>query len=95
MLERDIQKKSVALARKQGWWCCKFVAQGRRSAPDYIFAKNGFVWFCEFKREGEEPTELQADFHQTMREYALRVCVCDSVEKFLKTLLYYEGICRK
>lgn len=95
MLERDIQKKCIALARKQGWWCSKFVAQGRRSAPDYILAKRSFVWFCEFKRPGEVATELQEEEHRKMREFGLRVTVADTVEKFVDTLRYYEGIAKR
>lgn len=95
MLEREVQAKAVKLARARGWWASKFVAMGRRSAPDYLFAKCGFVFFVEFKREGEVPTELQQHEHNKMREFGLRVVVCDSVEEFIRILNYYEGICRK
>lgn len=33
---------------------------GRMGKPDQLFVTpNGYTWFVEFKREGEEPTELQ------------------------------------
>jgi hypothetical protein len=99
MLERDVQSKSVKAARKAGWWASKFVAQGRRSAPDYIFAKkvathdwreDSHVFFVEFKRLGEKPTELQAQEHTVMRSHGLTVYVCDSVESFMEILRNYE-----
>ena len=85
MLERDLQKKCVAYARKNGWWARKFVAQGRRSVPDYIFAKDGRVVFVEFKRSGEKATELQEEEHKAMRAAGLVVRLCDypDTEKFL------------
>jgi hypothetical protein len=86
MLERDVQSKSVKAAKKLGWWASKFVAQGRRSAPDYIFAKNGRVFFCEFKRTGEDATELQKAEHEKMRAAGLTVYVTDYVEGFLEIL---------
>ena len=86
MLERDIQKKCVAYARKNGWWARKFVAQGRRSVPDYIFAKNRKVLFIEFKAPGGKVTELQAEEHKVMRAAGLHVYVVDNFEAFLTVL---------
>ena len=86
MLERDIQKKCVAYARKNGWWARKFTAQGRRSVPDYIFARSGEVVFVEFKRPGGKVTELQEEEHKEMRAAGLVVLVIDSFEEF-KTLM--------
>lgn len=85
-LERDIQKKCVAYARKNGWWARKFVAQGRRSVPDYIFAKYGVPVFVEFKAPGGKATELQEEEHKAMRAVSLLVYVMDDVERF-KTML--------
>ena len=82
MLERDVQKKCVKYARDRGCWASKFVAQGRRSAPDYIFAIGGQVFFVEFKAPGQKPTELQAEEHRVMRHHNLEVHVCDSLEQF-------------
>lgn len=86
MLESELQKKCVAYARGDGWWASKFVAQGRRSAPDYIFAKNGRVIFIEFKRPGQHPTELQEAEHEKMRSFGLTVEVCDNLEFFKEVL---------
>lgn len=82
MLERDLQKKCVKYARERGCWASKFVAQGRRSAPDYIFADGGQIFFVEFKAPGQKPTELQVEEHRKMRHQLLKVYVCDSFEQF-------------
>lgn len=90
MLEGKVQKDSVKAARKAGWWAQKFVAQGRRSAPDYIFAKSSWVFFTEFKRTGEDATELQKEYHNNMRAAGLVVYVCDDPEYFINAILPFE-----
>ncbi len=90
VLERDVQRKSVKLAKALDWWAKKFVAQGRRSAPDYIFAKNGRVFWCEFKRTGDDATDLQKEEHRDMREHGLTVYVCDDPEMFRLDILFGE-----
>jgi hypothetical protein len=91
LLEGKVQKDSVKAARKAGWWAQKFVAQGRRSAPDYIFARAGRVFFTEFKRTGEDATELQKDYHEKMREAGLTVYVCDDPQDFCDRILFAEA----
>jgi hypothetical protein len=80
MLERDIERPSVKDARKDGFYVRKYKAPGRRSAPDDIFARNGRVFFIEYKATGCEPTELQYEEHKTMREHGLTVYWTDSRE---------------
>ena len=86
MLEGKVQADSVAHARSTGWWARKFKAQGRRSLPDYVFAKQGRVIFDEFKATGEGPTELQEEEHKKMRAAGLTVWVHDDPEKFKQSL---------
>ena len=90
MLERLVQKKSVAAAKRCGWWAQKFVSQGRRSAPDYIFAKNGRIFFVEFKKTGEDATDLQKEYHRGMRDAGLTVYVCDDPNDFVAFILFVE-----
>jgi len=88
--EKDIQGPSVKHARSKGWWARKFsAAPGNTSVPDYIFAKEGHVFFVEFKRPGGKPTELQQKEHARMRAVRLWVYVIDDVDKF-KELLYAQ-----
>lgn len=93
MLEGVLEKKSKARARRDGWYARKYTSPQHRSSPDDIFAKNGRVFFVEFKRTGESPTELQAEEHRVMRAAGLAVYVCDSYsgeEKHAKHLAFTE-----
>ena len=78
MIEKDIESWAKVYARKAGWWARKFTSPAHRSSPDDIFAKNGRVFFVEFKRTGEHPTPLQLEEHKAMRAAGLTVYVCDS-----------------
>jgi hypothetical protein len=78
MLEREVESHSSDTAKAAGWWNRKFKTPARRSAPDRIFAKNGRVFWVEFKRTGESPTPLQLEEHAAMRAAGLTVYVCDS-----------------
>lgn len=91
MRESEIESWSGKLAKKRGWWHRKFKSPGKRSAPDRVFAKNGYVFFVEFKASGEEATDLQDDEHIEMRNYGLSVHVCDSRELFEKILEVEEA----
>lgn len=80
MRETDIERHVIEYARKNGFWCRKFTSPHRRSVPDYILAYQGRVFWIEFKRPGQQPTELQAREHTEMRANGLIVHVCDSRE---------------
>ena len=87
MLEAQVEDWSVNRARQRGWFVRKFTSPYRRSAPDDIFAKQGYtgertVFFIEFKATGCKPTVLQAEEHSAMRSAGLNVYVCDSRELF-------------
>ena len=83
LLERDIERPSVAKARATGWWVKKFKSPAQRSAPDDVFAKPGRRGFyVEFKRPGGKATEKQEKYHEEMRAAGLIVWVCDTREMF-------------
>lgn len=90
MLERDVQKKAVKAAKLHGWWAKKFVAMGRRSAPDYIFLKNGRVFWVEFKATGGRATDLQKLEHEDIRKHGGTVYVCDDPHNFVLDILRIE-----
>lgn len=93
LLEKDIQGPSVKKARSKGWWARKFSsAPGNTAVPDYIFAKNGTVFFVEFKRPGGKPTPKQLDEHKVMRAAGLWVYVIDTREKFDDLLYAQENL---
>lgn len=78
-LESDIEEKVGKYAKNLGWWHRKFTSPANRSVPDRIFAKNGRVFFIEFKRKGKEASDAQADEHKDMRKQGLTVYVVDNV----------------
>lgn len=84
MLEKEIEKKCKAIAKKAGWISYKFTSPQQRGVPDQLFIRAGVVIFVEFKREGEKPSKLQIKTINEMRAKGVTVFVVDSVEKFLK-----------
>ena len=89
--EADLQKACVREARAAGWLARRYSGTGRRSYPDYFFARRGACVWVEFKRLGNQPTELQRLEHDEMRRYGLRVEVIDSRDGFKALLASYEG----
>ena len=79
MLEKGIEKSCKDHARSIGILSRKFTSPARRSVPDDLFAINGVVFFIEFKRWGQRPTENQLKEHEELRAAGLRVYVVDNV----------------
>lgn len=77
MLEREVEGAVCRYAKRHGWLDRKFASPGRRSAPDRMFAKNGRVFWIEFKAPGKRPTDLQLAEHKRMRQAGLTVYICD------------------
>lgn len=90
LLERDVQSQSVRWARDRGWWARKFASPANRSVPDYIFGKDGFTLFVEFKAPGKTATDAQQEEHNLMLAARLVVHVIDDVDKFKKLVLMWE-----
>lgn len=59
MLEREIERKLTAWAKKNDVYTRKFSSPSHRGVPDRIFIANGQVLFLELKAEGKKPTKLQ------------------------------------
>jgi hypothetical protein len=80
-LEKDIEKKVCDYAKSLGCLCYKFTSPSRRSVPDRLFiTSSGRVFFIEFKRLGEKPTEAQAVEIRKIQKAGVQVCVADSVD---------------
>lgn len=81
-LEKDIEAKVVDYAKSLGMLCYKFTSPSRRSVPDRMFiTKTGVVFFIEFKRQGQKPSDAQAVEIKKIRETGIYVFVADSVEQ--------------
>jgi len=81
-LEDDLEDAAIKIAKRDGWLTRKFKHAGRRSAPDRWFAKLGYIFWIEFKRQLCEPTKLQWEEIQLMRAAGLDVLYVDAIEDF-------------
>ena len=80
MLEKDIEKKVRDYAKSKGVLTYKFTSPNRAAVPDRIFiTPSGFVYFVEFKREGQKPTPAQEREHARLRQQGCQVWVIDNV----------------
>ena len=87
MLEKDIERKVCEYAKASGVDHYKFTSPNRAAVPDRMFVSaGGHIWFCEFKREGQKPTEAQEREHHRLRQHQINVFVVDSVEQGKSTI---------
>lgn len=89
-LEADLERDAGNLATKRGWFHRKYQGVGRRSHPDRLFARNGRVFWVEFKRLGNHPTEQQWIEIGKMRDAGLDVLWLDGIEDFQAVLISRE-----
>jgi hypothetical protein len=81
MLEKQIEAKVCDYARSKGVLAYKFTSPARAAVPDRLFIRpDGHIWFCEFKRTGQKPTEAQEREHHKLRQHKVSVFVVDNVE---------------
>ena len=81
MLEKDIEAKVCEYARSKNVLAYKFTSPARAAVPDRLFIRqDGLVWFCEFKRQGQKPTEAQKREHLRLRQHKVSVFVIDNVD---------------
>lgn len=80
--ERTLEKWAKDYAKANGWLCRKHRTPGHNGAPDDWFAKNGHLFFVEFKKEGEEPSREQLLQHQEYQAAGMQVYVCDNKVQF-------------
>lgn len=94
-LERDIEKRVCDYAKSLGMLCYKFTSPSRRSVPDRMFiTKTGVVFFIEFKRQGQKPSEAQAVEIKRICATGVQVNVVDNTEQgkhIIKTMNIGKG----
>jgi hypothetical protein len=81
MLEKQIETKVCDYAKTKGMLAYKFTSPARAAVPDRMFIYNGRMFFIEFKRSGQKPTDAQAREHDRLRQQKINVFVIDDVEK--------------
>ena len=80
VLEKQIEAKVCDYAKECGMAVYKFTSPARAAVPDRMFIYKGRVFFIEFKREGQKPTDAQEREHHRLRQHKVSVFVVDSVE---------------
>lgn len=82
MLEKQIEKRVCDYAKSKGVLAYKFTSPARAAVPDRLFISPiGKIWFCEFKREGQKPTEPQQREHEKLKQHNAQVFVIDNVDE--------------
>ena len=82
MLEKQIEERVCTYAKSKGVLAYKFTSPARAAVPDRLFiAPDGRMWFCEFKREGQKPTDAQDREHTRLRQQKVNVFVIDNVQE--------------
>lgn len=80
MLEKQIESAVCDYAKTKGLLVYKFTSPARAAVPDRMFVKpNGTIFFVEFKRGGQKPTDAQDREHTRLRNHNVDVFVIDDV----------------
>lgn len=80
MLEKQIEAAVCEYARAKGLLAYKFTSPARAAVPDRMFiCPDGRVFFVEFKRGGQKPTEAQNREHHRLRQHKVNVFVVDNI----------------
>jgi hypothetical protein len=81
-LEKTIEKKAVLYARSLKLVALKLNILGYRGWPDRMFlGENRCIFFIEFKRPGNVPTELQSQIHKLLKRWGFSIYVVDGTEE--------------
>ena len=96
MLEKQIEAKVCDYAKERGLLVYKFTSPARAAVPDRMFVlPNGKIFFCEFKRGGQKPTQAQEREHHRLRQHKVVVYVIDDVVAGLRMvddMIEYSGV---
>ncbi len=84
--EKKVEKKSCDVARANGWFTRKYKSPAQNGVQDRIFLKDGAVVFIEYKRVGNEPTDLQCDEAEQLLNHGAEVYWTDT-ERGTKQIL--------
>jgi hypothetical protein len=81
MLEKQIEAKVCDYAKTKNVLVYKFTSPARAAVPDRLFiAPDGEIFFIEFKREGQKPTQAQEREHHRLRQHKVNVFVVDNID---------------
>ncbi len=81
MLEKQIEVKVCDYAKSKGVLVYKFTSPARAAVPDRMFVRpDGVIFFIEFKRGGQKPTEAQEREHHRLLGHKVNVFIVDNVD---------------
>lgn len=81
VLEKQIEAKVCEYAKTKNVLVYKFTSPARAAVPDRMFVRpDGVIFFIEFKRGGQKPTEAQEREHHRLRQHKVSVFVIDNVD---------------
>ncbi len=87
MKEKRIEQKLVAVVKKMGGMCPKFVSPGLDGMPDRIvLLPGGKIGFIEVKANGKKPRPLQIRRAEQLRGLGFKVYLLDRVEQINEIL---------
>lgn len=89
-LEKEIEAAAVKYAESLGCKALKLIDRGRKGFPDRsIFVPGGKLFLVEFKRPKEKPTQVQLEYHATLKKLGFSVYLVDSIVDFKHVLHCY------
>lgn len=81
MLEKKIEEAVCNYAKAKGMLVYKFTSPARAAVPDRMLIRpDGEVFFIEFKRSGQKPTEAQKREHVRLTGHNVEVFVIDNAD---------------
>ena len=91
LIEANVEDAVIDYAEGYGFFRRKIKWIGRRAAPDNIFAKNGIIFFIEFKKPGKDLRLDQKREVKRMRDAGIKVYVIDDIKKGCDLIDYIQA----
>ncbi|WP_026661411.1 VRR-NUC domain-containing protein [Butyrivibrio proteoclasticus] len=87
MLEKEIERKLVLMAKKRGCIPVKLLSSNYNGLPDRLILSPGEnVGFIELKAPGKKPRALQLKRHRELRSLGFKVFLVDSIDMIEEVL---------
>lgn len=87
MIEKDVERRLCALARRHGGVALKWTSPGTMGVPDrLVFLPGGRLYLVEVKRPGGRPRESQKAIHRRLGRLGWPVYVVDDADAFFASL---------
>lgn len=82
MREKKIEQKLVAVVKRRGGLCPKWVSPGIDGVPDrLVFLPGKHFGMVEVKAPGKKPRSLQVSVHRMLERLGFHTFILDGVEQ--------------